>query len=230
MRKIVTNNPFEDLQNQNVQYWLGWLASDGVIYENRIILSLKKGDEDVILKFRDFLSKDLTVNYGVHKKPFGNFEYCKVAFRSNIVRDFLEKLGLTSRKTLNLKINMPITWHYMRGFIEGDGCIDKLNTARPRIQIASSSYEHLEQISNFFKQNDIYHLIYNKSKNRISPHWSLEIVRKKDVLECLTKLYNNADTFMDRKYHNAMQGRNILSRHLKFREPALGILSEINTP
>ena len=54
-RKKVCNNPFADLSNPDVLYWLGWLATDGYIShkETRVTLSLSIKDIDVIEKFRD---------------------------------------------------------------------------------------------------------------------------------------------------------------------------------
>lgn len=54
MKKLINYNPFENLENKEVQYWLGWLASDGCITGNRIIISLQRQDRDVLEKFCSF--------------------------------------------------------------------------------------------------------------------------------------------------------------------------------
>lgn len=209
MKKLITENPFKNLNDSNVKYWLGWLASDGTINENRIILSLKSEDRDVIEKFRDFLSKDINIYDGIHKKSFGDFKFSRIAFRNTEITNYLHNLGITKNKTINLKINFQIDWFYLRGFFEGDGSIDfPKKSKRPRCQLVGSSYEHIIQICNFLKKENIYFSFYEKSKNRKNRHWSIEIIRKSEVLKFLTKLYENADIYMNRKYLNAMQAIN----------------------
>ena len=80
-KRIVKHNPFQDITNPNVQYWLGWLATDGYIshLENRITLSLSIKDIDVIEKFRDFISPNLTIHHSIHHKEF---EMVFVSFRN----------------------------------------------------------------------------------------------------------------------------------------------------
>jgi len=172
MRKLIKKNPFSDLSKPEVNYWLGWIASDGCIHENRIRLSLKREDRDVIEKFRDFLCKEISIYDGIHKKPFGNFEFSVIGFRDTETSEFLISQGITHNKTLTLNIKFPITWDYFRGFFEGDGCLDYIgkNKNRPRIQIASSAYEHIKQLSKFLEENKISHKIYDKSKGRKSSH------------------------------------------------------------
>lgn len=52
VRSLVKGNPFEDLSNPEVQYWLGWLATDGNIHKYSIKLDSK--DKDIIENFAKF--------------------------------------------------------------------------------------------------------------------------------------------------------------------------------
>jgi hypothetical protein len=77
----VKDNPFKNLNDPNVQYWLGWLATDGYIShsENRITLSLSIKDIDVIEKFRDFVSPNLKIHHSIHHDKY---EMVFVSFRN----------------------------------------------------------------------------------------------------------------------------------------------------
>ena len=61
----IWDNPFENLEDQDVQYWLGWLATDGYVgttIEKRCALQLQEKDIDVIEKFNKFLGGNLTIS------------------------------------------------------------------------------------------------------------------------------------------------------------------------
>ena len=53
----IWKNPFENVNSPEVQYWLGWLATDGYVSTNkgakRCALSLQLRDVDVIEKFQN---------------------------------------------------------------------------------------------------------------------------------------------------------------------------------
>ena len=76
----VHHNPFADLSNPDVMYWLGWLATDGYIShkETRVTLDLSIRDIDVIEKFQQFVSPKLTIHHSIHHKKF---EMIFISFR-----------------------------------------------------------------------------------------------------------------------------------------------------
>lgn len=139
-RKKVCNNPFADLSNPDVLYWLGWLATDGCIShkETRVTLSLSIKDIDVIEKFRDFVSKELTIKHTIHH---GKFKMISVSFRNKEITDFLLTLGFGDTKTFNFVPNFNITWDYIRGVFEGDGYFRW--DATKEINITSACKEHV---------------------------------------------------------------------------------------
>lgn len=139
-RKKVCNNPFADLSNPDVLYWLGWLATDGYIShkETRVTLSLSVKDVDVIEKFRDFVSKKLVIKHTIHH---GKFEMVSVSFRNKEITDFLLILGFGENKTFNFIPNFGITWDYIRGVFEGDGYFRWNETKE--VNITSACKEHI---------------------------------------------------------------------------------------
>ena len=139
-KKKVCDNPFVNLSNPDVLYWLGWLATDGHIShkETRVTLSLSIKDIDVIEKFKDFVSEKLTIKHTIHHDKF---EMVSVSFRNKEITDFLLTLGFGNNKTFNFVPNFNITWDYIRGVFEGDGYF-RWGSIK-EINITSACKEHI---------------------------------------------------------------------------------------
>ena len=219
-KRIVKHNPFQDITNPNVQYWLGWLATDGYIshLENRITLSLSIKDIDVIEKFRDFISPNLTIHHSIHHKEF---EMVFVSFRNKEIVDFLSTLGFNNNKTFEFVPNFEITWDYIRGVFEGDGYIRE-----KEINITGASKNHIELIYNFVKSQGINCKLRQKLTPKNTVMYDFEIHSKIEISKFVDKIYANANIFMDRKYCKARAASNSWWKTLKFGEPALGIPSQ----
>ena len=219
-RRIVKHNPFQDIDNPNVQYWLGWLATDGYIShsENRITLSLSIKDIDVIEKFRDFISPNLTIHHSIHHEEF---EMVFVSFRNKEIVDFLSTLGFNNNKTFEFVPNFEITWDYIRGVFEGDGYIRERE-----INITGASKKHIEAVYNFVKSQGIDCKLQQKLTPKNTIMYDFEIHSKTEISKFVDKIYANADIFMDRKYRKARTASNSCWKTLKFGEPALGIPSQ----
>ena len=219
-RRIVKHNPFQDTDNPNVQYWLGWLATDGYIShsENRITLSLSIKDIDVIEKFRDFISPNLTIHHSIHHEEF---EMVFVSFRNKEIVDFSSTLGFNNNKTFEFVPNFEITWDYIRGVFEGDGYIRERE-----INITGASKKHIEAVYNFVKSQGIDCKLRQKLTPKNTIMYDFEIHSKTEISKFVDKIYANADIFMDRKYRKARTTSNSCWKTLKFGEPALGIPSQ----
>lgn len=222
-KRIVKHNPFKNVNNPDVQYWLGWLATDGYVShsENRVTLSLSIKDIDVIEKFRDFISPNLTIHHSMHHQKF---EMVFVSFRNKEITDFLFDLGFNTNKTFNFVPNFEITWDYIRGVFEGDGYIRE-----KEINITGASKEHITLIYNFVKQSGINCSLKQKVTPLNTIMYDFEIHTKKDISQFVDKIYAYADIFMDRKYRKARTASNSCWKTLKFGEPALGIPSQASS-
>jgi len=213
--QVVRDNVFKDLSNQDVQYWLGFLSADGSIFGDRIALSLKKDDEKILIKFKEFLG-NVNIIYGIYKKFGKEYPYCRVAFRNKKIVEFLRELGITNNKSFSIKVNFPITNHFLRGLIDGDGSIycGKRNCVR----IFSASKDFVKQISDLLQENNIENHVYLRNNKKVL--YDIQVNKNSEVKKIIDFLYNNANTFLQRKYYNATQIRNNLMKHLKFRELA----------
>lgn len=220
----IWDNPFENLEDPNVQYWLGWLATDGYIgtgTEKRCSLSLQMRDKDVIEKFNKFLGGNLTIYTGSHHQKF---PYARISFRNENIILFLESLGFNNNKTFEFNPKFTITWAYIRGCFEGDGYLRW--GATNEFSICGGSKQHLLKIKQFIESYGIKVGFYIRNKNRKNPLYYIHIGCKKDIIQVLDNIYKDADTFMNRKYNLARSISNSAWKSLKFGEPASGIPSQ----
>lgn len=220
----IWDNPFENLEDPNVQYWLGWLATDGYVAtgaSKRCSLSLQIKDKDVIEKFNKFLGGNLTIYTGLHHQKF---PYARISFRNENIVSFLESLGFNNNKTFEFDPKFPITWAYVRGCFEGDGYLRWGETNE--FNICGGSKQHLLKIKQFIESYGIKVGFYIRNKNRKNPLYYVYIGCKKDIIQVLDNIYKDADTFMNRKYNLARSISNSAWKSLKFGEPASGIPSQ----
>lgn len=230
--RSVQHNPFQNLDDEEVQYWLGMLATDGCVFKNTIALSLSYEDLKHLEKYKLFLNSNLKISTSKDKR-FKNSSISCFTFSNYDVVLFLNSIGITEKKTFSLKLNIPITWNILRGIIDGDGCYykgfskkTKINHCRVSISTASENFAN--QISDFYTLNNIKHQIYFVKKRNF---YSINVNNFINCKKLIYNLYNNANIYLNRKYFKAQLISNYqLKKDLKFREPALGILSETNTP
>lgn len=202
----IKTNPFQDLNNFEVLYWLGWLASDGSISGTRIGLGVQEKDIEVLENFIKFLNypiKIKKIKKSINEKEFIGY---RIAFRNFEIVNYLKQLGITERKSKTLKINFDLTFDFLRGFIEGDGYID---SKRNRIQISCASESMIYQIKNFLLENNITSSIYYSEKYKL---YSFQVYKHSSVLQLIDKLYTNTHNIplLKRKYDSAQQISNNL--------------------
>ena len=197
--KKVKNNPFENLNDSNVNYWLGFLSADGSVYEDRIRLGLQEQDLTHIVKFKDFINSDLRIIKTIKDNTYIGYN---VAFRNKEVVDFLINMGITNNKSLTLEMNLNITKDFIRGVVDGDGYIRKKGY---EVSITTGSEIFAEQLKNsFVNLFNITPKIYKNSKNHKNTIYNVTILGKEKVKFVLKELYTNADTYLERKYQNAV--------------------------
>lgn len=197
--RIVTNNPFIDLKNNNTQYWLGFLSADGSIFKSRISLGLQEKDESHIDKYIKFIGYDIKKSKVVKDNKYVSY---RTNFRSSKTVKFLNNLGITANKSYTLEYKGDITNDFIRGVIDGDGYIRKNHN---EISIISASPVFAKQLQESIK--DIYKVNCTLREFR-KGLYVIGVYGRLQVIKVLKELYTNADTYLERKYLNAMLSRN----------------------
>lgn len=192
MQEIVKENPFSDLEKEEVRYWLGYLIADGNVSNerNRINISSSK-DKEHLEKYLKFIGNGVKLNTYLNKKYNVN-EY-SVNFSSVKTKEFLISIGITPKKSLNLELKVPLNSHMLRGIFDGDGCFSN-NT----YGITCASLRFCEQIIEFLKEYNIQsYVVVDK---RGSTCYAIYIANNhNDRFHNL--LYSNANIYMERKYN-----------------------------
>lgn len=128
-----------------------------------------------------------TVNSNIDMLKFSNKE----------VKEYLVEYGITPAKSLNLKINKPLTWAFVRGLFDGDGNF-RTREGSAECKITSASMPMLIQLSEFFASFDIVSYIRLQSTGK-NPCYCINISGK-DFEKFYKYMYKNADVFLERKY------------------------------
>ena len=60
-------NLFKNIDNEFKAYILGFIASDGCLYNNSITITIHKKDRDILEKIRNYISKDIPIKDFISK-------------------------------------------------------------------------------------------------------------------------------------------------------------------
>lgn len=144
-RKVIVNehyfDNYEDIdKGKNILYWLGFISADGNVYKNDITrnysltIKLKSTDLNHLEKFKQEINTSANIST---KSEFGGFDRIKykkkytcsqIRIYSKYMINYLNNFNIIPNKSLIfeipqiLKDNINIH-HYIRGLIDGDGCI-----------------------------------------------------------------------------------------------------------
>lgn len=203
LRKV-KENPFTDLNNPIVQYWLGVLAADGSIYKTKISLSSKY--LYFLEKFKLFCKSD-NVIMKMYSKQFDCYYY-SISFGNYEIADYLKSLGIVENKTETLKINFKFGWNFLQGFIDGDGSVvyhkrkKGINNFSCCISMVTKSDIFAEQLVSFLRENDIHCRHYK---------YKLNLIHITNFINCrnlLQFIYKDRYICLEHKYEKAQLIRN----------------------
>lgn len=197
---------FESINSEKTAYFLGLLFADGCIIQklNRVIINLKHTDKDILIKFKDALEASHPLTYSAKK---GYEPAARLAISSQKMVTDLNGHGCHERKSATIrwpKISEDFVWHFLRGFIDGDGCIYKSPKGICVLTITSNLL-FLSETQAFLLQNGIVshiHTLTTKgAKSKL--FGALRVTGIANVKELLQKTYCNASVFLARKYVKA---------------------------
>lgn len=199
-QRKVKHNPFEDLNSPKVQYWLGVFAADGCVYKNRIELGSARIEH--LKQYKMFLGgKDVKILSYTHSKYTTSTCY-SIKFSNTDVAEYLTNLGITAVKSHTLKINFPITWDFIRGAMDGDGCImqcknTKKEVVRLVIKIATASVMYKDQLVAFLTDEGMEPTVYTTKLGL----YSINVCKQAKVRQMYFNMYKHApEYFIADKY------------------------------
>jgi LAGLIDADG-like domain len=203
-KKKCLNEDFFSGNTKAVYYWAGFLAADGYIEgdRNRVGLGLQAQDIGHLEKFKKAVRSSHAIC------PFMKNSAYRIRFNSEVmVRDLESRFNITPAKTFTYRLpefeDEYLMLEFMRGYVEGDGHIEKTASGRLKLHLCSANKEFLEEFI------ELCCILLGRSI-RQAP--SLQVNKKgqvyavtftiQDSLDLLYLMYKNSTsaTRLDRKY------------------------------
>lgn len=197
-------NAFSTIDTEEDAYWLGFITTDGCIIDNKWLqIQLAAKDKEHLVKFCKYIGlpteeieeiiKDSVGGAYTRDNPVNVVKICSV----DIINHLLDK-GITPRKSGKEKPyickNVELEKAYIRGLIDGDGYI---GSTQYRLGLVGS-YEICDYVKQFITKN-----IKDISQHEIYQHgviFKLDLTGRKQSIQILKFLYDNANIYLDRKY------------------------------
>lgn len=199
-------NVFDEIDTQDKAYWLGFLYADAYNCQltNTFSLTLAVKDFDHIIKFAKFCSyPENEVFKGNVGKDEETYPTANIKLYSKYFCEKLAKLGCPQGKSLILTfpdwMKEELKIHFIRGYFDGDGSIKVYEKTKEWRLNFCGTKENLTGMIDIFKSHDINtSLSYHSDSGNNT--WVFNISGNQQVLRACNLLYNDANTYMDRKY------------------------------
>ena len=195
------NTVFDIIDTEEKAYWLGFLYADGNVHSkmNVVNITLKKEDSCHLKKLNSFLENEVDIKYHTVNNKY---ECCRLAICDKHFKERLIELGCVPNKSLVLQFpsidlftDPVLIYSFIRGYVDGDGCLTFSRNGRLSIQILGT-YQFLSKLSEYFP--DKFHLY--KIKRLKSNTWTLSCSgNNADFIANV--LYKNAHIYLQRKYN-----------------------------
>lgn len=194
-RYKVDEDYFETIDTEGKAYFLGLMYSDGSVTENQMYIKLK--DEDVIQQFKAELKSEAPIRR--IETPWD--AYIMQVSSKRLCRHLINQ-GCVPNKTRVIqvpKLREDLYRHFIRGFFDGDGCLQLQGKIyHCRFDLTSASLQFLEQIRPIItaraKTNgglqketkyDVWHLNYSGHQ----------------VIQIMDWLYKDSHFYLNRKFN-----------------------------
>lgn len=197
VKRTINKNFFNVIDTESKAYWLGFIFADGSITNNvatgsyKLAVELSSVDEQHLIKLKNDIESDAKVC-----KRKGREMSSIHLSNKQIVQDLM-KYGCIPNKTDNgfisediLSLNNKLKNAFIRGYLDGDGFIDK---KRYRIVFTIKSFNIVKSLKEMLKSYKI------KIIDDIG-YYRIVIENKEDYYKFLNDIYGNATIFLDRKY------------------------------
>lgn len=200
-RKYTVNeNYFKNIDSKEKAYWLGFIAADGYVREDRGLLQIQLQEKD-----KNHLNKFLKAvesNKEIMKIEQNNFIGYRIYINSRKMINDLVILGCKQNKSLTLKPpnNIPkdLILYWILGYYDGDGGVCIYENGHRYKTYFTGTYEVVSFIKEYFHftssirkehrcENNTYsiHITETKSKEM------LDMFYDKDTINfCLERKYN----------------------------------------
>lgn len=214
-RKYSVNEKyFENIDNREKAYWLGFIAADGCVCHTGghekgskvLVFNLNERDKEHLEKFLIAIGSEAQIKT---KPGVGYGEgtvMVSLEINSKKIVEDLNKFGITERKSLTLQppnIDPQFYIDWIRGYFDGDGSImPRISNGNGQISFEGTK-EVLDFIQDCLRPDKRIKLQQGKKKNN---HYSFSYGGTYSVFEILKKFYNkDVPVYLNRKYEKVLE-------------------------
>jgi len=197
---------FEKVDNEAKAYFLGLLYADGGLSSKQgsTTLSLQIEDRDILEKLSMIIYGFVNIHDRYHKDV--DRTYSDITIYSQKLHGDLIKLGCTPKKSFTIKfptfdiVPEALVHHFIRGFMDGDGCICITNENRPRVDF-TSALPFLEGLVAYLNPRLGLNITRfgERHPDRETNTRNIQIQGFRDTRLLLDFLYDGATLFLNRK-------------------------------
>lgn len=216
---------FDNIDTEEKAYWLGFIMADGYTRLNKknnpaqTSIEISKKDIEILNAFKHSINSNHIIRERSRHTVTGKIsEICSITISSEYLTSKLISYGVVPNKTyigyINEEIfnnNEELIFHYLRGYSDGDGTINK-NKGNYVFKLVIKSESILNTITNWIKKYCNIEPKIKLESDSLGSAYRLSIQNKKEYFIFLDKLYKNANIYLDRKYQ-------IYLDHKKFAVP-----------
>lgn len=180
----LVNHDFFEIETPESMYILGFIAADGCIYLRKyknisysLLIHIGAKDIDILKSIKEIMQFNGKIYFSKRRNIKWD-DQCSIDIRSDKICKKLNDIGITPRKSLTLKwpnISDKYISHFVRGYVDGDGCIriDKNKQLVCHIcgtkEFLTVLLEKFRQFSkkergSLYKHKNIYNLTYAGNK------------------------------------------------------------------
>ncbi len=204
---------FDEIDNEIKSYLLGFFIADGwlELNSNRFGVSIQEEDNHILEYYKQNIcdNKICTKNRTtetISRKNQSTFRWSS-EYMKNI---FIENYNVKPNKTYDNNFTFPfekipehLIRHFIRGFIDGDGCFES-NKGTFTITLLSTSNKFLNQISNYICNLDKIEPNIKEIKGKTINWFTLRFNmfrenKPEKVLKIYNYLYQDSTIFLPRK-------------------------------
>lgn len=192
-KQMFNENYFDIIDTANKAYLLGFLYADGCVNKNNAIsFTIHQDDREILEMYVKELQATNAIT-SVKNKP-----HVRISFCSKHMCDTLKMIGCGQNKTNELEfpdINEKYKYDFIRGFMDGDGCICIYNRGKHKyINLSfTGTLKMMQELKRIFNVDNEIKFYRNA--------YSLNIGKTEDVLRILKDIYSNAELYMTRKHN-----------------------------
>ena len=185
--------------SEKSEYFLGLIAADGNVATGENAISLHLKDLDLLTEYRDYLNPSIKIH--THINAAGSTMGVVIFSSKEVKQQFLD-CGIVNNKTYSLDYYREFTWHFVRGYFDGDGWVSKTGN---KAKFTGACGYFLQKLIYFLEQEGLYVSATLKGENKnIADIYinSTEVQLFKD------KMYKDSSIYLKRKFER-FSGRSI---------------------